>query len=103
MPTKAPRLLVSIGDKPAVILRNHGLLAWGETVPLAFAFLWTLQRACEIQVASAALGPAIPISEAVQKQASADALQFDPKHGGGRDVFDALIRQLDLVDTSYRE
>jgi ribulose-5-phosphate 4-epimerase/fuculose-1-phosphate aldolase len=100
---EGPRVVRSIDSKPAVILRNHGLLSWGETVPLAFAYLWTLQRACEIQVASAALGPAIPISEAIQKQASADALQFDPKHGGGRDVFDALIRQLDLVDTSYRE
>ncbi len=41
-----------IGDKPAVILRNHGLLAWAPTLPLAFVRLWTLQRACERQVAS---------------------------------------------------
>ena len=27
---EGPRLLASIGDKPAVILRNHGLLAWGD-------------------------------------------------------------------------
>ena len=26
---EAPRLLKNIGSKPAVILRNHGLLAWG--------------------------------------------------------------------------
>ena len=62
---EAPRLLKSIGDKPAVILRNHGLLAWGQTLPQAFVRLWTLQRACEIQVAQAALGAAIPVPEAV--------------------------------------
>ena len=27
------RLVRDIGDKPAVILRNHGLLAWGPSVP----------------------------------------------------------------------
>jgi len=29
---EAPRLLSSIGNKQAVILRNHGLLAWGATL-----------------------------------------------------------------------
>ena len=40
------RLVRSIGKKPAVILRNHGLLAWGPSVSEAFMVLWTLQRAC---------------------------------------------------------
>ena len=62
---EAPRLLKNIGDKPAVILRNHGLLSWGETLPLAFVRLWTLQRACDVQVAQAALGPAIAVPEHV--------------------------------------
>jgi ribulose-5-phosphate 4-epimerase/fuculose-1-phosphate aldolase len=100
---EGPRVVRSIGRAQAVILRNHGLLSWGSTVAQAFAYLWTLQRACEIQVAGAALGPSIPIPEAIQRKASADALQFDPKHGGGRDVFDALVRQVDRIDTSYRE
>ena len=100
---EGPRVVKSIGRAQAVILRNHGLLSWGSTVPQAFAYLWTLQRACEIQVASAALGPSIPIPEGIQRKASADALQFDPRHGGGRDVFDALARQVDRIDTSYRE
>src|SRR5678815_4490350 len=43
------RLVRDIGDKPAVILRNHGLLAWGPSVPEAFLTLWTLQRACDVQ------------------------------------------------------
>jgi ribulose-5-phosphate 4-epimerase/fuculose-1-phosphate aldolase len=99
---EGPRVVASIGRKPAVILRNHGLLAWGETLPLAFTTLWTLQRACEIQVAGAALGPTIPIPDAVQRQCSADALQFSPKHGAGRNVFDAMVRLVDRADSSYR-
>jgi ribulose-5-phosphate 4-epimerase/fuculose-1-phosphate aldolase len=100
---EGPRVVQSIGNRPAVILRNHGLLAWGGTVPLAFAMLWTLQRACEIQVAGAALGPTVPVPESVQRRASADALQFDPRYGGGADMFDALVRQIDRIDPTYRQ
>ena len=100
---EGPRVIRSIGQRPAVILRNHGLLAWGDTLPYTFAVLWTLQRACEIQVAGATLGPTVPIPEAVQRKASQDALQFDPRRGGGRDVFAALVRMADRVDASYRE
>jgi ribulose-5-phosphate 4-epimerase/fuculose-1-phosphate aldolase len=99
---EGPRVVRSIGNAQAVILRNHGLLAWGEHIPQAFAYLWTLQRACEIQVAGAALGSTIEVPEAVRRKSSADALQFDPKHGGGRDVFAALVRQVDRIDPSYR-
>jgi ribulose-5-phosphate 4-epimerase/fuculose-1-phosphate aldolase len=100
---EGPRVVRSIAGRPAVILRNHGLLSWGATLPMAFAVLWTLQRACEIQVAGAALGPTVPVPESVRLRASADALQFDPRYGGGRDVFDALVRQVERLDTSYRD
>ncbi len=99
---EGPRLIRNIGDKPAVILRNHGLLAWGDTIPRAFAILWLLNRACEIQLASAAMGPVIELSEDIQRKCTRDSLQFDPAFGAGRDVFDALTRMLDRVDTSYR-
>ena len=99
---EAPRLLKNIGDKPAVILRNHGLLSWGPTLPMAFVRLWTLQRACEVQVAQAALGPAIPVSEAVAQQTVADSFQWDKRFGAGQDVFDALVRRIDRIDPSYK-
>jgi len=99
---EGPRLIRNIGDKPAVILRNHGLLAWGETIPRTFAILWLLNRACEIQVASVAMGPVIELSEDIQRKGTRDSLQFDSAFGAGRDVFNALTRMLDRVDTSYR-
>ncbi|HSV52241.1 MAG TPA: class II aldolase/adducin family protein [Burkholderiaceae bacterium] len=99
---EGPRLLKNIGDKPVVILRNHGLLAWGTTLPLTFVRLWTLQRACEIQLAQAALGPAIAVSEAVAAKTTQDSFQFDAQFGAGQDVFDALTRQVDRIDTNYK-
>ena len=100
---EGPRVLKSIGNKPAVILRNHGLLSWGKTLPEAFAMLWTLQRACEIQMATLSMGQPLPVPEAVAAKCTRDSLQFDQKHGGaGVDVFDALTRQVDRLDDSYK-
>jgi ribulose-5-phosphate 4-epimerase/fuculose-1-phosphate aldolase len=99
---EGPRLLKSIDGKPAVILRNHGLLAWGRTLPKAFSVLWTLQRACEVQLATFSMGPGIAIPEAVAARCTQDSLQFNPNHGGGQDLFDALVRQLDRIDISYK-
>ncbi|GAB3481149.1 class II aldolase/adducin family protein [Polaromonas eurypsychrophila] len=99
---EAPRLLKNIGNKPVVILRNHGLLAWASTLPLCFVRLWTLQRACDIQLAQAAMGPAIAVPEAVAKKTTHDSFQFDAQFGAGQDVFDALVRQVDRIDDSYK-
>lgn len=102
---EGPRVLASIGQRPAVILRNHGLLAWGQTLPQTFAILWTLQRACEIQMATFSMGgpqAVIPVPEVIAAKCTRDSLQFDPKHGAGQDVWDALVRQLDRLDVSYK-
>ncbi len=103
---EGPRLLKSMGNRQAVILRNHGLLAWGETLPQTFAILWTLQRACEIQLATFSMGGpqnAIPVPEEIAARCTRDALQFSPEHGAGQDMFAALVRQVDRLDAGYRE
>ena len=99
---EGPRLLANLGERRLMILRNHGLLAIGTTIPQAFTLLWTLNRACEIQLATAALGGARLVSDEVARKSTRDALQFDPKYGAGRDVLAALIRQVDRFDPSYK-
>ena len=100
---EAPRVLASIGQRPAVILRNHGLLAWGDTLPRAFAVLWTLQRACEVQLATQSMGSPREIPEDIQRRCTADSLQFSAKFGAGQDVFDALVRRIERIDPGYRD
>jgi len=99
---EGPRVLQSIGRKPAVILRNHGLLSWGQTLPQTFAILWTLQRACEIQLATQSMGTPIPVPADIAAKCTRDALQFNPNHGAGNDVFEALVRQVDRIDQGWR-
>jgi ribulose-5-phosphate 4-epimerase/fuculose-1-phosphate aldolase len=101
-PDEGPRLLASIGDRQAVILRNHGLLAWAPTLHGAFAILWLLNRACEIQLATLSMGPALEVPEEIQRKCTRDSLQFSTQFGAGLDMFDALVRQVDRIDPTYR-
>jgi ribulose-5-phosphate 4-epimerase/fuculose-1-phosphate aldolase len=99
---EGPRLLASMAARKAVILRNHGLLAWGTTLAQAFAVLWTLQRACDVQVATGSAGTPLPIPEEVVRKSSRDALQFSDRFGAGQNVFDAMMRLVDKTDDSYK-
>jgi ribulose-5-phosphate 4-epimerase/fuculose-1-phosphate aldolase len=94
------RLVRDIGDKPAVILRNHGLLAWGPSVPEAFQMMWTLQRACDVQIASSAAGAIHPIRTEVFAQTVRESSVGEKRTCD--DVFAALMRQLDVRDPGYR-
>jgi len=99
-PGEKERLVRDIGDKRAVILRNHGLLSWGHSVPQAFLTLWTLQRACDVQVAAAAAGAVYPVTP----QAIATSVR-ESGQGEKRtcdDVFAAMQRMVDKRDPSYR-
>ena len=94
-------MLRDIGDKPAVILRNHGLLTWGPSVPEAFMMLWTLQRACDVQIASSAAGTLHPIREAVFEQTVRESGPGEKRTC--EDVFAAMQRLVDARDPSYRD
>ena len=96
------RMLAAIGNKPAVILRNHGLLAWGATLPATFYLLWILQRACEVQVAGAALGPVIEIDGDTQRRCAEDANKLNGAENFGEDLFAAMLRLVDRQDRSWR-
>jgi len=95
------RLLASIGDKRAVILRNHGLLSWGETLEEAFMWLWLLQRACDIQIAAAPAGRMTPLPAEVLAKSRLQAGARQPELC--RAVFDAWVRRIDALDASYRD
>lgn len=90
-----PRMLASLGDKEILILRNHGLVAMGHDLPKAVQAYWTLQRACEVQVASAGMAGAIhPIGQHVKRKTSDDAARFDSTGQLAPVFFNALIRNM---------
>ena len=100
-PGEKERLVRDIGDKPAVILRNHGLLAWGASVPEAFLMMWTLQRACDVQIMAARAGTVNRIRPEVFEQTVREGGPAEKRTCD--DVFAALQRKLDTIDPSYRD
>jgi ribulose-5-phosphate 4-epimerase/fuculose-1-phosphate aldolase len=95
------RLVKSLGAKRALILRNHGLLAWGPTLPEAFMMLWTLQRACDVQIAASAAGALNPIREEVFAQTVRESGPGERRTCD--DVFSAMVRQVEAADPAYRQ
>jgi ribulose-5-phosphate 4-epimerase/fuculose-1-phosphate aldolase len=99
-PGEGARMLASIGDKRAVILRNHGLLAWGPTLPEAFMTLWTLQRACDVQAAAASMGPLHPIRPSVFEHTVRDrGVAEKPVYDM---LFASLVRAIEAKDQGYK-
>lgn len=96
------RILASAGDKPVLLLRNHGPVTIGATLPQAFSLMWLINRACEIQVMAQSMGRVRLIPEPVLAKCVADSLNYDPKFGAGADAFAALSRVVDRIDPTYR-
>ena len=93
------RMVSSLGEKPLMILRNHGVVAVGRDLPTAFMWLWTLQKACEVQVAAGSIaGPDIVLSQAVRQRAAKDAEDFVSGGFGklGRSLFEAMVRRMEM-------
>ncbi len=100
------RLVAALGTHDALVLRNHGLLTCGRSIGEAFWLMQRLETACKVQVAALAGGaPHWPTIEA-QKRTTAI---FDRVAGSehvsrsGALEWEAMLRQLDRTDSSYRQ
>ncbi|MDA8734726.1 class II aldolase/adducin family protein [Porticoccaceae bacterium] len=99
-----PRLIANLGDKSLMILRNHGLLAGGRTIPEAFQNLWAMERACQVQVTTDSTGrPNIPVGPEIL--AKSEQLMAMQAMGGpsGELEFEALTRLIEKIDPSYKD
>ena len=96
-------LVENLGKHRILMLKNHGPVVMGRTLPEAVIKYWALQRACEIQVATLSMGKAVMIPEDVVAVHQRDLHQVQIPGGAGRAEFDALVRLVDKIDTSWRD
>ena len=98
------RIVASLGNAKAMILRNHGLIVLGRNVPECFLRLYRLERACQVQLAAGAAGTLRLMPEALAQKSGNDLDAFQARYpeGEGAVEFEALMRKLDRVDDSYR-
>ena len=96
------RLVKSLGENQALILRNHGLLALGHTIPEAFIRYWRLNRACEIQLAAQASKLRVPTPEVCEASYEMGEEFLTDQAPLGQLEFDALTRKIEQHDASYK-
>ena len=102
-PDEQERLVRDLGDRDILILRNHGILTTGSTLPSAFFRLWTVERACELQMAMLGTGAAITeVTMAARDRSTRDFVTQMATPRAGVRAFEALKRELDERDSSYR-
>ncbi|MGV8891079.1 MAG: class II aldolase/adducin family protein [Pseudomonas sp.] len=109
--SKQQRLVQDLGDKPVLMLRNHGLLTVGETVSQAFLRMYYLEKACEIQLAAQAAGelvlPSHEVCAHTERQFNDPGWPLDDGDLSDPDAMQlawtAMLRLLDRVAPGYRD
>jgi len=97
------RLVKSFGSKhQALILRNHGLLTVGRTIPEAFIRFWRLNRACEIQLAAQAAKLRLPTPEVCEASFQMGEEFLTDQADLGVLEFEAILRKIEKKDPSYK-
>src|SRR4029077_1276777 len=98
------RLVRDLGDHEAMILRNHGLLVVGRTVPSAFNVLWRLERACQVQVMALSCNTKLTYPPRDLLEATFDKVKprADRPARNGDLAWPAYLRKLDRTDPSYK-
>jgi ribulose-5-phosphate 4-epimerase/fuculose-1-phosphate aldolase len=96
------RLVASLGEHHALMLRNHGILTLGSTIPEAFIRHWRLERACQIQLAAQAAKLRLPSPEVCAQSRDLGNEFLTDAAPMGELEFRALLRKIDRTDASYK-
>ena len=95
------RLKADLGDNKYMILRNHGLLTVGCSVPDAFLAMYFLETSCQIQISAQAGGTLSPVPQKVLDGVTA-AVRVQHSKGSAADLaWPALLRRLDRLSPGY--
>lgn len=96
------RLLANLGDCEVMILRNHGVLALGQTVGQAFNNAYRLERSCRAQLMAMACNDQIvlPPQDVIEK--TNHLYKPGVRRAYGLLEWPAMRRLADRIDSSYR-
>ena len=97
-----PRLVASLGHKTFLMLRNHGLLVTGKTIPDAFLSMYTFENTCRIQIDAQAGGELVEVDPRIL-QGMAQVMKTVTAGQGANLAWPALLRKLDRENPGYAE
>lgn len=98
------RLVADLGERYALVLRNHGMLTCGQTIPGAFYLYYYLEQTARVQMDVMASGGRIitPAPEVQAHTARQYSSASTPAQTGIR-AWPAMLRLLDRVNPGYAE
>lgn len=102
-PEEGERLLENLGKGNILMLRNHGPVVMGRTIQQMFVQMWSLQRACEIQVATLGMGNPAHVENDVVSVHQRDLSVMASQSEAGVLDFEAWKRKIDRIDPSWRD
>lgn len=99
------RLARLLGDKHIVFMKNHGILATGDTVAQAYRRLYKLERVCRTQMLALATGRALEIlsDEIIARVQASPPDDRHSRSDRDRLYFEAMMRVLDRENPGYRD
>lgn len=96
-----PHLQADLGSAHFLMLRNHGLLTVGRTIPEAFLSMYLFETTCQIQVTAQAAGKVRHVAHDIVAGAAESARVQTASGGADKLVWPPLLRKLDRIDGSY--
>jgi len=101
-PDEKPRLQADLGKANHLVLRNHGLLTVGNSIPSAFLAMYTFENTCRIQIDALAGGSELTQVDPRILAGMADVMRVATAGQGAQIAWPALLRKLERLDPSYK-
>jgi ribulose-5-phosphate 4-epimerase/fuculose-1-phosphate aldolase len=95
------RLVQTLGDREAMVLRNHGLLTVAPSIPECFNNMFRLERACQLQVMALSCNTELQMPPAEVTEYTNQQMKAGFRRRWGLLEWPALLRKLDRADPSY--
>lgn len=96
-----PRLQADLGQANYLMLRNHGLLTIGKTIPDAFLSMYIFENTCRIQIDAQAGGELTLVKPQIL-QGIASVMKVATAGMGAALAWPALLRKLERMDPGYK-
>ena len=100
-PEEKPRLQADLGQANYLVLRNHGLLTVGRTIPDAFLSMYTFENTCRIQIDALAGGSELTQVDPKILNGMADVMRVATAGQGAQLAWPALLRKVERLDPGY--
>lgn len=99
-PDEQPRLQADLGNNTYLMLRNHGLLTVGSSIPEAFLNMYTFENTCRIQIDAQAGGELVHVNPAILK-GMGEVMKVATAGLGSQVAWPALLRKLERMGSDH--